>query len=190
MPEPNTSDSAVSTGDKNHPKIPWDCYFKVLGLHKTGGQGYQPVPFALFEPNAVVMILEKNRCRALLGPGRNAVSTRFQWFREDLPISFDLILGWQACLWMQHTLDFLKVFDLILNDNLNWYDTNLLWQMLKGLTNDKRGGLNAVDPVGAALEWVGHIQNHRGRNMGSHISRFGVFRQKSDTDLDLQVNQV
>lgn len=59
MPEPNTSDSAVSTGDKNHPKIPWDCYFKVLGLHKTGGQGYQSVPFSLFEPNAVVMILEK-----------------------------------------------------------------------------------------------------------------------------------
>lgn len=45
---------------------------------------------------------------------------------------------------MQHTLDFCKVFDLILYDNLNWYDTNLLWQMLKGLKNNKRVGLGAV----------------------------------------------
>lgn len=45
---------------------------------------------------------------------------------------------------MQHTLDFCKVFDLMLYDNLNWYDTNLLWQMLKGLKNDKRVGLNAI----------------------------------------------
>lgn len=59
MPWPNTLDSAVSTGDKNHPKIPWDYYFKVLGLHKIGGQGYQSVPFALFEHSAVVVILEK-----------------------------------------------------------------------------------------------------------------------------------
>lgn len=52
---------------------------------------------------------------------------------------------------MQHTLDFCKVFDLIPNDNLNWYDTNLLWQMLKGLTNDKRGGLNAI-PSGNMIQ--------------------------------------
>lgn len=52
---------------------------------------------------------------------------------------------------MQHTLDFCKVFDLILNDNLNCYDTNLLWQMLKGLTNDKWGGLNAI-PSGNLIQ--------------------------------------
>lgn len=45
---------------------------------------------------------------------------------------------------MQHTLDFCKVFELIPHDNLNWYDTNLLWQMLKGLQNAKRVGLNAI----------------------------------------------
>lgn len=63
---------------------------------------------------------------------------------EDLSSYFDMILSWQACFRMQHTLDFCKVFDLMLYDNLNWYDTNLLWQMLKGLKNDKRVGLNAI----------------------------------------------
>jgi len=45
---------------------------------------------------------------------------------------------------MQRTLDCCKVFELIPYDSLNRYDTNLLWQMLKGLKNDKRVGLNVV----------------------------------------------
>lgn len=63
---------------------------------------------------------------------------------EDLPSYFDLILSRQAFLWMPRTLDLCKVFDLIPYDNLNWYDTPSLWQMLKGLKNDKHVGLNAV----------------------------------------------
>lgn len=77
---------------------------------------------------------------------------------EDLPSYFDLILSRQAFLWMPHTLDLCKVFDLIPYDNLNWYDTPSLWQMLKGLKNDKQtrrsecSSEQELGQVGAALE--------------------------------------
>lgn len=82
---------------------------------------------------------------------------------------------------MQHTLDFCKVFDLMLYDNLNWYDTNLLWHLLKGLKNDKRVGLDAILSGNwiELVQTVCHVLKHccycPRRNTASGVSRFGVF---------------
>lgn len=59
-------------------------------------------------------------------------------------------------MWMQRTLDLPKVSDLTPYDNLNCYDTNSLWQMLKGLkTTTGRSRCSSereLDQVGAFLE--------------------------------------
>lgn len=150
MPQPNTSDSAVFYSEH------WRLFLTVQKFLGTAtwqvwGTKSPICSICPFRTQGCDDDPREKRCRALLGPGRNAVGTSFQQFREHWLSSFNLILSWQACLWMQHTLDFCKVFDLIVNDNLNWYDTNLLWQMLKGLTNDKWGGLNAI-PSGNLIQ--------------------------------------